>query len=104
MADKEYKTQGESLLRRLIGRQRIVSRRMSIPPDKLVVTLPLKEAEKFISHRKRWSVRAKQLHRMADQLNEMLYDPNVLWESKQRRLKLLVNDIYSVINSIEQAK
>ena len=51
---------------------------------------------------KRWDKKTKELREMADILNDMLYDPNVDWASKQKKLKTLVNNIYTTISVIEE--
>lgn len=104
MADYEYKSDGDSLLRRLIGRTRATSRRMGIPAETLSVSIPFQKAEEICKRQKRWEGKTKQLREMADHLNEMLYDPNLDWKSKQRKLKMLVNSIYTAINIIEHSK
>ena len=102
MADYEYKSNGDALLRRLVGRCLTTSRRMGRPADQMFVSIPFDKAVEIVKRGKRWDKRTKQVREMADTLNDMLYDPNVDWASKQKKLKMLVNSIYTTISIIEE--
>ena len=102
MSDYEYKSGGDALLRRLVGRCLSTSRRMGHPAEQMLVSLPFDKAVEIVNRGKRWDKKTKELREMADILNDMLYDPNVDWESKQKKLKTLVNNIYTTISIIEE--
>lgn len=76
---------------------------MGIPVETLSVSLPYEKAVEIVKRNERWDGKTKHLREMADILNEMMYDPNVDWASKQRKLKMLVNNIYTTISIIEEA-
>lgn len=102
MSDYEYKSRGDALLRRLVGRCLSTSRRQGRPAEQMLVSIPFDKAVEIVNRGKRWDKKTKELREMADILNDMLYDPNVDWVSKQKKLKTLVNSIYTTISIIEE--
>jgi len=68
----------------------------------MLVSIPFDKAVEIVNRGKRWDKKTKELREMADILNDMLYDPNVDWASKQKKLKTLVNNIYTTISVIEE--
>lgn len=98
MADYEHKSDGASLIRRIVGRNLVRSRELGTPPA--VVSIPFEKAKEMVDEHKRWDSHAKELERLGQEVEEMLYDPNVEWDSKQKKLKRLVNAINTTILKI----
>jgi hypothetical protein len=95
MADYEPKSDGTTLIRRIVGRNLVRSHSLGTPPA--AVTIPFDKAQEMVQAHKRWDKDAKNLERLGQEVEEMLYDPNVEWDSKQKKLKRLVNAINTTI-------
>lgn len=95
MADYEPKSDGTTLIRRIVGRNLVRSRTLGTPPAS--VTIPFGKAQEMVEAHKRWEKETDTLERLGQEVEEMLYDPNVEWESKQKKLKRLVNAINTTI-------
>lgn len=95
MADYEPKSDGNSLIRRIVGRNLVRSRTLGTPPAP--VTIPFDKAHEMVQAHRRWDKDADHLERLGQELEEMLYDPNVEWDSKQKKLKRLVNTINTTV-------
>jgi hypothetical protein len=95
MADYECKSTGMSLIKRVVRSNLNRSAKLGTPPA--IVSIPFAQAKEMVEERARWDKHAKRLEQLGQSVEEMLYAPNVAWDSKQKRLKRLVNDINSTI-------
>lgn len=98
MADYEPKSNGTSLIKRIVGRNLVRAKTLGTTPA--VVSIPFDKAVEMVEAHKRWDSEADELERLGQEVEEMLYDPNVEWDSKQKKLKRLVNTINTTILKI----